>query len=60
LVKQSKELQLLGRLLSDNCNVIPYLLPRVKLQVKFNKGKRAFYLMKTKADSTTKFQFLEA
>jgi len=60
LVKQSKEVQLLGRLHSDICNVIPYLLPGVKLQIKLTKGKRAFYLMNTKADSTTKFQFLEA
>jgi len=59
-IKQSKEVQLLGRLHSDICNVIPYLLPGVKLQIKLTKGKRAFYLKNTKADSTTKFQFLEA
>ena len=29
LVKQSKELQLLGMLHSDICNVIPYLLPGI-------------------------------
>ena len=60
LVKQSKEVQLLGRLHSDICNVIPYLFPGVKLQIKVTKGKRAFYLMNTKADSTSKFQFPEA
>ena len=60
LVKQSKEVQLLGGLHSDICNVIPYLLPGVKLQIKLTKGQRAFYLMNTKADSTSKFQFLEA
>ena len=30
-IKQSKEVQLLGRLFYDICNVIPYLLPGVKL-----------------------------
>jgi len=59
-IKQSKEVQLIGRLHSDICNVVPYLLPGVKLQIKLTKGKRAFYLMSTKADSTTKFQFHEA
>ena len=59
-IKQSKELQLLGRLHSDICNVILYLLPGVKLQIKLTKAGRAFYLMNTKADSTTHFKFLEA
>jgi len=51
---------LIGRLITDICNVLPYLLPRVKLQIKFTKSKRPFYRMSTKADSTTKFQFLES
>ena len=59
LVKQSKEVQLLGRLHSDICSVFPYLLPGVELQIKLTKGKRAFYLMNTKANSISKFQFLE-
>ena len=53
-------MQLIGRLHSDICNVIPFLLRGIKLQIKHTKGKRPFYLMTTKADSTTKFQFLEA
>ena len=48
------------RLQSDICKVIPYLLPGVKLQIKLTKAKRAFYLMNTKNDSTSRFQFLEA
>ena len=59
-IKENKEVQLISRLHSDICNVIPYLLPGVKLQIKLTKGKRPFYLMSTKADSTTKFKFLEA
>jgi len=52
--------QLLGRLYSDIFILIPYVLPGVKLQIKLTKGIRAFYLMNRKAESTTKFQFLEA
>jgi len=59
-MKQSKELQMFGRLHSDICNVVPYLLPSVKLQMKLTKGKTLFYLMSRKADFTTKFQFLES
>ena len=58
-IKQSKEVQLFGRLHSDICNAIPYLLPGVRLQIKLTKAGRAFYLMNTKADSTTQFKFLE-
>ena len=51
---------MLGMLHSDICNVIPYLLPGVKLQIKTIKRKRYFYLMNTKADFTANFQFHEA
>jgi len=59
-IKQSKEVHLIGRLHSDICNIVQYLLPGVNLQIKLTNGKRPFYLMSTKDDSTTKFQFLEA
>ena len=55
-IKQSKEVQLYGWLHCDICNVIPYLLPGIRLQIKFTKAKPAFYLM----NATTKFQFLGA
>ena len=58
-IKQSKLVQLIGMLHSDICNVVLYLLPAVKLQINLTTGKRPFYLMNIKADSTTKFQFLE-
>ena len=54
-IKQSKEVQLFGRLHSDICNVVPYLLPVVMLQKKLTNGKRPFYLMSSKVDSTTTF-----
>ena len=53
-------MKLLGRLQTDICNVILYLPPGVKLQIKLTKAKSAFYLMNTKTDSTNRFQFLEA
>ena len=59
LGQKSKEVQLLGRLLNDICNVIPYLLPGDKLQIKLTKSRRGFYLMNTATDSSTKFQFLK-
>ena len=58
-MKQSKEFQQIGTLHSDIYNVIPYLLQDVKLHIVLTKGKRPFYLS-TNADSSTKFQFLEA
>ena len=36
-IKQGKEVQLIGRLYSDICNFVPYLLPAVKLQIKLTK-----------------------
>ena len=59
-IKQSKEFQLFGTLHSEICNVIAFLLPGVKQQTKLTKVGPAFYLMNTKADSTTQFKFLEA
>jgi hypothetical protein len=49
-----------GRIHSDLCNVPKFLLPGVRLQIKFTKAKPSFYLMNTKADSTTVFKFLDA
>jgi len=59
-IKQSKEVRLFGSLHGVICNVIPYMLLGVKLQIKLTKAKRAFYLIFTKSDSTTQFKFLEA
>jgi len=58
-IKQRKEVQLIGRLLSDICNVLPYLFPGVKLQINFTKGKRPFYLMSTKPIPVLNFIFLK-
>ena len=52
-------MHLLGRLHSYICNAIPYFLPGIKVQIKLTKDKRAFYLLNTKADSTSKFEILE-
>jgi len=58
-IKQSKEVQLYGRLHSDLCNVPKYLLPGVNLQIKLTKARSSFYLMNATADSKTNFKFLD-
>ena len=58
--KQSKKIEMYGRIHSDMCNVSKFLLPGVRLQIKFPKAKPSFYLINTKAVSTTTFNFLDA
>jgi hypothetical protein len=58
--KQSKEIEMYGRIHSDICNVPKFLLPNIRLQIKFTKAKPSFYLMNTAADSKTIFKFLDA
>ena len=58
--KQSKEIEMFGRVDSDICNVSKFLLPGIKLQIKFTKAKPSFYLMNTAADSKTTFKFFYA
>ena len=50
-IKQSKEVQLYGRLHSDICNVPQYLIPGVRLQIKLTKARSFIYLMNKTADS---------
>ena len=59
-IKQSKEVQLYGRLHSDICNVTQYLIPGVRLQIKVTKARSSFYLMNKTADSKVTFKFLDA
>jgi hypothetical protein len=47
------------RIQSDLCNVPRFLLPGVRLQIKFTKAKLSFYLMNTKADPTNVSKFLD-
>ena len=58
--KQSKEMEMYERIHSDLCNVPKFLLPGVRLQIKFTKANPSFYLMNTKTDCTTIFKFLDA
>jgi hypothetical protein len=59
-VKQSKEFELYIRLHSDMRNNPTHLFPGVSMQIKLTKASRAFYLMKTDADSKVNFKFLDA
>jgi hypothetical protein len=58
--KQSKELQMIGRIHSDICNIPIYLIPGVRMQIKFTKAKPSFLLMKKDDKSTTTFKYLDA
>ena len=49
--KQSKVTEMYGRIHVDICNVPKFLLPGIKLQIKFTKAKSSFYLMSTDAES---------
>jgi hypothetical protein len=60
LQKQIKVIQMVGRVHSDICNFATHSLPGVRLQVKFTKGRREFYLMNKDADSKDVFKFLDA
>jgi len=60
LTKKSQEMELYGRVHTDFCNVPVYLLPGVRLQIKFTKAKTGFYLMNKDAESKTVYQFLDA
>jgi len=55
--KQSKEIETYGRIHSDICTVPKFLLPGIKLQIKFTKAKPSFYLMYPAADSKNTFKF---
>jgi hypothetical protein len=59
-MKQSKEIEMVGRLHNDICNVAKYLLPGVRMQIKLTKANREFYLMNKDADSKDVFKFLDA
>jgi len=48
-----------GRLHSDICNVILFLLNGVKIQIKLTKAKKAFYMLSDRADTKTTFKFQE-
>jgi hypothetical protein len=59
-IKQSKEVEFYGRIHSDICNVPQYLLPGVRMQIRFTKANQDFFLMNKDAASKTTFIFLEA
>jgi hypothetical protein len=56
----SRDVQLLGRLHTDLCNVPLFLLLRLTLQIKLTKARPSFYLMNKSADTKTTFRFLDA
>jgi len=59
-IKQSKEVELYGRIHSDICNVGRNLITGVQLQIKFSKARPSFYLMNKDAESKTVFKYIDA
>jgi hypothetical protein len=60
LQKESKVIQLLGRLHAEICNASTYILPGVCVDVSLTKGRREIYLMVNDADSKVTFKVLDA
>jgi hypothetical protein len=58
--KQSKEIELFGRLHSDLWNVPRRLLPGVQIQVRLKKAKRSFNILAKAKDSKATLRFLYA
>ena len=56
-IKESKEVELYGRIHSDICNIQRYLAPGIRLQIKLTKAKSNFYLMNKDAESKITFTF---
>ena len=59
-LSRSRDVQVLGRLHTELCNVSLFLLSRVPLQIKFTEARPSFYLMNKSADTKTTFKFLDA
>ena len=59
-INQSKEVEMVGRLHRDICNVPTHLLPGVRIQIKLTKARREFYLMNKDVDSKVVFKFLDS
>ena len=59
-IKQSKNVQLYGRLHSDICKVTKFLFPGVNLLIKLNKARSSFYIKNSTADSKNTFKCLDA
>jgi hypothetical protein len=59
-MKQSKVIELYGRIHADICNVPLYLLSNVKLEITFTKARTSFFLMNKDKDSKVIFIYLDA
>jgi hypothetical protein len=59
-MKQSKVIELYGRIHADICNVPLYLLSNVKIEITFTKATTSFFLMNKDEDSKVIFKYLDA
>jgi hypothetical protein len=60
LQKQSKVIELVGRLHADICNDSTSIIPGVPVTVRLKRARREFYLMANEPDSKVSFQIQEA
>jgi hypothetical protein len=60
LQKQSKVIEMVGRLHADICNAQTFIVPGVTVNVRLTKGRCEFYLMAKDEDSKVTFKILEA
>ena len=58
--KAGKEVEIVGRLHTDICNVPILLLPGVRMQIKLTKAKREIHVHSKDADSNAVFRILDA
>jgi hypothetical protein len=56
LQKQSKEIEMVGRLYADICNAQTFIVPGVTVNVRLTKVRREFYLMAKDEDSKVTFK----
>ena len=59
-LKGNKEIEMVGRLRTDICNVPTHLLPGVGMQINLTKVKREIYLHSKEEDSSAVFKILDA
>jgi len=59
-MKQSKEIELYGRIHADIWNVPLYVLSNIRLQIKLTKARLSFYLMNKDTESKVIFKYTDA
>jgi hypothetical protein len=59
-IKQSKEIELFGRIHTDLCNLQKHLLSGVQIQIKLTKSRPSFYVLANGTETKAKFKIIDA